>query len=71
MIDQPAIEARQQYRADLDRLIAQFEAKRGPIQTLPIMGGDRKHKFRISCPERKAQAHAKSVATRASRGLYG
>jgi hypothetical protein len=64
MIDQPAIEARQQYRSDLDRLIAQFEAKRGPIQTLPIMSGDRKHPFRISCPERKAQAHEKSVETR-------
>ncbi len=66
MIDQPAIDARQQYRTDLASKIAQFEAKRGPIQTLPIMGGDRKHKFRISCPERKAQAHAKSVATRRS-----
>lgn len=71
MIDQPAIDARQQCRAFLDAKTAEFEAKRGPIQTLPIMGGDRKHKFRISCPERKAQAHAKSVATRASRGVYG
>lgn len=70
LIDNHAIAQGEALRAQLDLAakVAAWEAKNGPVQTLPIRTDDKRVPYRISCPEKKQAARAKAVATRKAKG---
>lgn len=56
MIDSTGIQLRDSARAELATLMAQYEAEKGPIETLPIVCGEDKHiPFSITPAANQAQ----------------
>ena len=66
MIDQNNILTRDQHRLELAMLMAEYEKKEGPVQTLPILFGDKRDPaWRIHCPDKpKAGNNPKPAAAK-------
>lgn len=65
MIDQNNILTRDQHRLELAMLMAEYEKSAGPVQTLPIIFGDKRYPaWRIHCPDKPKAGSKRAAAPR-------